>query len=176
MKTQLKAVCLVLSGVLAGYAQETRSTIFGRVLDPQTAAVAGASVVVTNIDTNAVTRLRSNETGYYEASLLLPGNYQVAAEMQGFKRTVRTGIVLSISSRVEIDLLLAVGETAETISVSAEAPLLETSSVSAGRIMENRGRLCLNHAQRLRRSCKGPTLGLDSVDTNNCKAWAFSLP
>src|SRR5687767_8653736 len=138
MKAQLKAACFIPSTVLAGYAQETRSTIFGRVLDPQTAAVVSASVVVTNTDTNGVTRLRSNETGYYEASLLLPGNYQVASEMQGFKKTVRTGIVLSISSRVEIDLLLAVGETAETISVTAEAPLLETSSVSAGRIMENR--------------------------------------
>ena len=123
MKTQFKAACLVLSGVLVAYAQETRSTIFGRVLDPQSAAVAGASVVVTNVDTNATTRLRTNETGYYEASLLLPGNYQVSSEMQGFKKTVRSGIVLSISSRVEIDLLLAVGETAETISVTAEAPL-----------------------------------------------------
>src|SRR5262245_13898315 len=109
MKAHWMAACLVLSGVLAGFAQATRSTIIGRVLDPQMATVASANVVVTNTDTNAVTRLRSNETGYYEANLLLPGNYQVVAEMQGFKKSVRTGIVLSISSRVEIDLLLAVG-------------------------------------------------------------------
>jgi carboxypeptidase family protein/TonB-dependent receptor-like protein len=132
------AACIVFLIVLSGHAQDTRSTIFGRVLDPQSAAVAGAGIVVTNMDTNAITRLRSNETGYYEASLLLPGNYQVSAEIQGFKKTLRSGIILSISSRVEIDLVLAVGETAETISVTAEAPLLETSSVSAGRIMENR--------------------------------------
>jgi hypothetical protein len=138
MKTQSKAACLILFLVLAGNAQETRSTIFGRVLDPQSAVVAGARIVVTNVDTNSATRLTTNDTGYYEASLLLPGNYQVSAEMEGFKKTLRSGIALSIGSRVEIDLLLAVGETAETISVTGEAPLLEVSSVSAGRAMENR--------------------------------------
>src|SRR5688572_12874261 len=138
MKTQVKAACFAFCLALAMSAQETRSTIFGRVLDSQSAAVAGASIVVTNTDTNAATRLSTNDTGYYEASLLLPGNYQVSAEMQGFKKTVRSGIALSISSRVEIDLLLAVGETAETITVTGEAPLLEVSGVSAGRVMENR--------------------------------------
>ncbi|MEX2261694.1 MAG: carboxypeptidase-like regulatory domain-containing protein [Bryobacteraceae bacterium] len=128
----------MLFAAASASAQETRSTIFGRVLDQQNAAVAGAAVVVTNVDTNATTRLRSNETGYYEANLLLPGNYHVTAEMLGFKKTVRSRIVLSISSRVEIEMLLTVGETAETISVTAEAPLLEASSVSAGRIMDNR--------------------------------------
>ena len=138
MKTQVKAACFAFCLAFAMSAQETRSTIFGRVLDSQSAAVAGANIVVTNTDTNAATRLSTNETGYYEASLLLPGHYQVSAEMQGFKKTVRSGIALSISSRVEIDLLLAVGETAETITVTGEAPLLEVSGVSAGRVMENR--------------------------------------
>ncbi|MFN7936376.1 MAG: carboxypeptidase-like regulatory domain-containing protein [Bryobacteraceae bacterium] len=134
----MKISCLALITALSLHAQETRSTIFGRVLDAQNAAVVAAEILVTNVDTNAVTRLRSNETGYYEANLLIPGNYQVTGEMQGFKKTVRSGIQLSISSRVEIDIQLAIGETADTVSVSAEAPLLEASSVSAGRIMENR--------------------------------------
>src|SRR5262249_33676938 len=69
---------------------------------------------------------------------LLPGNYQVLAEMQGFKKSIRSGIVLPVSTRSEIDLHLAIGEIAETVSVTAEAPLLDTSSISAGRVMENR--------------------------------------
>ncbi|MGH9722390.1 MAG: carboxypeptidase regulatory-like domain-containing protein [Bryobacteraceae bacterium] len=138
MKNQSRVACLALFAAASASAQETRSTIFGRVLDQQNAAVAGAGIVVTNVDTNVTTRLRSNDTGYYEANLLLPGNYQVTAELQGFKKTMRSGIALSISSRAEIDMLLTVGETAETISVTAEAPLLEASSVSAGRVMENR--------------------------------------
>jgi len=49
-----------------------RSVILGRVVDPQNASVAGATVVVTNTDTNTVMTLRTNDTGYYEANLLLP--------------------------------------------------------------------------------------------------------
>lgn len=135
MKHLLCALCLILCSVSA---QETRSTIFGRVLDPQNAVVAGAQISLTNVETNATTRLRTNDAGYYEANLLLPGNYTVSAEMQGFKKTVRGGVILSIASRVEIDLTLAIGETAETISVTAESPLLETSGMSAGRVMDNR--------------------------------------
>lgn len=66
-------------------AQETRSMIFGRMLDPQGSAVAGAAVSVTNTDTNVTLPLRTNDTGYYEANLLLPGSYQVTTEVAGFK-------------------------------------------------------------------------------------------
>src|SRR5262245_17873993 len=143
MKSPSKAVLIAALAAVSASAQETRSTIFGRVLDAQNAAVAEANIVVTNVDTNIATRLRSNETGYYEANLLLPGNYQVTADMPGFKKTIRSGLALSISTRAEVDLQLAVGETAETISVTGEAPLLETSNVSAGRVMENRSVLDL---------------------------------
>ncbi|MFN0103245.1 MAG: carboxypeptidase regulatory-like domain-containing protein [Bryobacteraceae bacterium] len=135
-------LALILAASIAA-AQETRGTIFGRVLDAQNAAVPSAAIVVTNVDTNVTVRLRTNDTGYYEANLLQAGNYQVSAEMQGFKKTVRSGVSLSISARAEIDLLLSVGETAETVSVTAEAPLLETSNISAGRVMENRSVLDL---------------------------------
>ena len=105
-------------------------------LDAQSAAVVGANRHNQRGDQRH--HARTNETGYYEANLLLPGKYQVSAEMQGFKKTVRSGIILPISTRAEIDLQLAVGETAETVSVTAEAPLLEVGSISAGRVMENR--------------------------------------
>ncbi len=138
MNKNFQVALVALFGAVLASAQETRGTIFGRVRDPQNSAVVAAGVTVTNIETNAVMRLRTNETGYYEANLLLAGNYTLTAEMQGFKKTVRSGIGLPISARMEIDLQLAVGETAETISVTAEAPLLDVSGISAGRVMENR--------------------------------------
>ncbi len=119
-------------------AQETRSMIFGRVLDPQSSAVPGAAVTVTNTETNVSMKLVANETGYYEATLLLPGNYQVTTEATGFKKLVRGGIVLPVSTRLEITLKLELGTVAETVSVTAEAPLLDTSTVSSGRVMDNR--------------------------------------
>lgn len=134
----MKAFVLALLAISIASAQETRSVLYGRVLDPQDAAVAGATVTVSNTETNASMKLVTNETGYYEANLLIAGNYRITAEMSGFKRTVRSGIVLPVSTRTEIDIRLTLGEVAETVSVSAEAPLLDTSTISAGRVMENR--------------------------------------
>jgi len=134
--------CLLAIAVCSP-AQETRSMIYGRVLDPQVTAVAGATVVVTNEDTNTSITLTTNETGYYEANLLLPGKYRITGEITGFKRTVRTGVILPVSTRSEINLQLELGAVSESISVTAEAPLLDTSTVSSGRIMDNRNVLSL---------------------------------
>jgi hypothetical protein len=136
--------CLIFTASLvtlacAGFAQETRSTIFGRVIDPQNAAVPGTVVMVTNTDTNTSMTLKSNETGYYEASLLLAGNYQVSAEAPGFKKSVRSGIALPVGTRAEIDMRLEIGAAADTVSVTAEAPLVDvTAAATAGRVMDNR--------------------------------------
>src|SRR5262245_7852188 len=80
-------------------AQEARGSIAGKVTDPQGAVIAGAAVTVTNTETNAITRTRSNDTGYFEATLLNPGQYSVAVETPGFKRSLRTGLDLSVAGR-----------------------------------------------------------------------------
>jgi hypothetical protein len=121
-----------------GYAQETRGMIHGRLMDPQASAVAGAQVTVRNTATNTTVRLSTNETGYYEASLLLPGEYTVEGEASGFKKSVRRGIVLSIGGRAEIDLQLELGSISESVSVTGEAPILDTSTASSGRVIERK--------------------------------------
>jgi hypothetical protein len=123
---------------VSAWSQDTRSTLAGRVLDPQGSAVVGAAVVVRNADTGVALAFRTNDTGYYEASLLIPGNYELTAEMSGFKKLLRRGVVLPVSSRLVVDLHLEVGGVTETISVTAEAPLLETSAVTSGRVLENK--------------------------------------
>src|SRR5688572_2689978 len=139
MKSRLmRTIFPVLLLSAAVFSQETRSVIFGRVTDPQDAAIAGATIVVTNADTNTVTRLVSNDTGYYEANLLLAGNYTVTAELSGFKKSVRSGVTLPVSTRSEVNIRLDVGDVSDSVSVTAEAPLIDTSSVSAGRVMDNR--------------------------------------
>src|SRR5580704_4114896 len=133
------ATPLAMLAAGAVFSQETRSVILGRVMDPQHSAVAGAAVIVTNIDTNTSTTLTTNDTGYYEANLLLAGNYRVSAQMAGFKKSIRSGIELSVGTRAEIDITLEIGETAENVSVTAEAPLVDpSSSADAGRVMDNR--------------------------------------
>ncbi len=123
---------------IAAVAQETRGTLHGRVLDPSGAAVAGIPVVVENVDMNTAAHLTTNQTGYYEATLLLPGSYRVSAEAAGFKKTVRSGLVLPMGASLDIDLVLEVGGVSETVSVTAQASVLETSAVSSGRVLENR--------------------------------------
>ncbi|HNY41380.1 MAG TPA: carboxypeptidase-like regulatory domain-containing protein, partial [Bryobacteraceae bacterium] len=120
------------------YAQEARGSIQGRVTDPTGAIVPNAAVTVTNTATNSVRRLVTNDTGYYEANLLEPSTYTVGVEAQGFKKVIRSGITLNVSARIEIDVALEIGGVAETVEVTGEAPLLETTSASGGRVLDNR--------------------------------------
>ena len=112
--------------------------LFGRVLDPQGSAIAGATVHVRNSETGVALVFKSNDAGYYEANLLLPGNYELTVESAGFKKLIRNGVTLPVSSRLEVALPLEVGGVSETVSVTAEAPLLETNAVSSGRVLDNK--------------------------------------
>jgi hypothetical protein len=122
----------------AVFAQETRGTINGHVLDEQGGAMPGVSVTVTNVDTNVSTTLTTNSTGYYQAQLLLPGNYRVSAELQGFKTSVRSGIILSVAQQSTVDVTLGVGAVSETVTVSGEAPILETGVLTTGQNLDRR--------------------------------------
>lgn len=118
--------------------QETRSVIFGIIIDPQNAAVPGATVSVVNRETGTTSKLTSNSTGYFEANLLMPGGYEVAVEAPGFKKVVRKDINLPVSWRQELNFTLEIGSLNDTVSVTGEAPLLETNSVSSGRMFDTR--------------------------------------
>ena len=78
---------------VAAAAQETRGNISGTVRD-NTGVVPGATLKVTNIDTKISQTLVTNGSGYFEAPLLNPGNYEVTVQMQGYKTAVQKGITL----------------------------------------------------------------------------------
>lgn len=134
----LSLVLLVLASS-ANFAQETRSTILGTVKDAAGAVVPGASIEVTNSDTNAKTRLSTNDKGYFEAPYLLPGNYTLTVVATGFKKYVQTGYVLTVNSRQNLDLTLEIGGTSETVTVTAtNAALLETTNGNGTASLEQR--------------------------------------
>ncbi len=126
--------------MLAGLsqAQDIRAKISGTVSDPQGAAIAGAAVEVTNTDTNVSTSLITNTSGFYEAPLLLPGPYKVTATSPGFKTTRRPNLVLTLGSDIKIDLQLEVGAVGDSVTVNAESPILDTSTVSTGKALTTR--------------------------------------
>ncbi len=132
----LVGVALSLTFGVCALAQDARGAIMGRVTDPQGAVIPNAKVAVTNTETNEVRRLVTNDTGYYEANFLEPSSYSITVEAAGFKKMVRSGVTVNVGGRAEINLTLDVGALAETVEVTADAPLLETTSASGGRVLD----------------------------------------
>jgi len=119
-------------------AQDTRGALSGTVTDAQGAVVTGAAVTVANTGTGTTTKLTTNASGYYEAPLLLAGEYQVTVESTGFKKMVRSGITVGIGDRLQVDIRLEVGGTTESVTVTSEAPMLDTNAVTTGRSITHR--------------------------------------
>ncbi len=129
-------VSLFVTGALAQ--QDTRGTIFGRVTDPSGGALVGASVQAVNSQTGVALEGRSNDAGNYSIPFLLPGTYDVTVQLTGFKSLERTGIQVRVADRVQVDLEMAVGEVSERVEVVASTPMLDTSTVSLGQVVDTK--------------------------------------
>ena len=134
----LVAGVLVLFAASATYAQEARGTITGKVHDANQAAVPGASVKITNTAMGVTQSLTTNEAGIFQAPYLIPGTYQITTEVSGFKKYIRDGLTLRVNDTLEIDITLEVGSVGESVTVSADAPLLDTASSSLGQVVDAR--------------------------------------
>jgi len=134
MRTMLVLVLSLLVGIPA-FAQETRSTISGTVRDAQ-GVIPGASVKVVNVGTGVTQQLTTNNSGYFEAPLLIAGTYEVLVEMTGFKTLRRTGVTLSSGQQLALPLALEIGTIAEEITVTGEAPLLEVVTLRQGLVLD----------------------------------------
>ena len=132
MRTRLWALFLTCAlAALPASAQETRGTLNGTVQDA-TGPIPGATVKVTNTETNQTQTLITNNSGYFEAPLLTAGQYRAVVEMPGFKTTTQSNITLAVSQQLTLKFVLEVGGVTENIEVRAETPLLDTTSVSSG--------------------------------------------
>jgi len=129
-------VCLALVAVSTGLAQEYRGTILGRVTDPSAAPIAGASVEVRNVETGVVTRSTSNEAGNYQVPFLLPGEYTVSVEHTGFKKLERQNVRVLTNQPVTVDLTLLLGTLTESVTVTEEVPLLNTTNADLGQVVD----------------------------------------
>ncbi|MCW5980288.1 MAG: TonB-dependent receptor [Bryobacteraceae bacterium] len=133
-----RLTCVFLLAALGAWAQQDRATLTGVVTDPTGAVIPDVKVTVTNTDTNAVYESATNETGQYRVPNLPVGSYRITFEMQGFKSTVREGVMLNVAQVARIDAQLQVGDTAESVEVTAEAPLLQTETPEVGTVLNNR--------------------------------------
>ncbi len=119
-------------------AQSELATLTGTVTDSSGGIIANADVAVTNHGTNISTTSRTNENGRYLALSLKPGVYSVSASAAGFKKYVNTGVTLQVNQTARLDIVLTIGEVTQEVTVSSEAPLLETETSSRGSVIDGR--------------------------------------
>jgi len=127
----------LLTALLPAAAQTTSGSIVGVVTDPTGAAVPGASVTVTNVDTGITTKTSTDSSGNYGVTPLPVGHYSVTVEAQGFKKSVNSGITLNVQDRIGVNVALEVGQLTETIEVQGAAPTLQTDTSYLGQVVES---------------------------------------
>ncbi|MEP7341997.1 MAG: carboxypeptidase-like regulatory domain-containing protein [Acidobacteriota bacterium] len=119
-------------------AQEFRGSIAGRVTEGSGAAVTNAQITVTNVATNASVNSTTKDSGEYQVLYLIPGNYTLSVEASGFKKSIRRNIEVRVGDKLELDVALEVGAVTDSVNITADAPLLETGSASAGQVIDQR--------------------------------------
>ncbi|HET8547282.1 MAG TPA: carboxypeptidase regulatory-like domain-containing protein, partial [Bryobacteraceae bacterium] len=153
-------------------AQVATQSIIGSVTDRTGATVPGAQVVITNVDTNLSRDAVTDEKGQYAIRLLPTGNYRVEITAQGFKKFVQTGVTLDIDRTARVDATLELGAITESISVTADAPLVNTTNATVGRTVENAEITNLPLVNRDVYQLLNLTPGVESSESGN----AFGFP
>ena len=133
----LLAAALLLATASIAAAQEFRATVRGQVLDSSKGALPGATVTITNTETNEVATATTNADGNFSVPFLRPGRYTLTAELSGFQKYTQAGLVLQVNETATINVQLGVGGVTEQVNVTAESPLLETSNANRGTVIDS---------------------------------------
>jgi len=123
-------------GVVYGQSQEGR--ILGTVTDQSGGLVKGARVTITNVDTGVARTLETNDAGDFVAPSLPPGPYKLVVEATGFKKVERDGIRLEVAKDIRLDLTMQPGSVTETVTVTEQVPLVETTNDTLGGTFANK--------------------------------------
>jgi hypothetical protein len=126
---------LVVSAALP--AQTTTGRILGTVQDQSGGVLPGATVTITDLQRGVTRTLTADAAGEYVAPDLIPGTYKLRAEARGFKAVERENILLEVAQDVRIDFSLPTGDATQTITVTEEVPLLNTTNATLGGTLSN---------------------------------------
>lgn len=121
--------------VLTASAQSFKATVVGQVSDANGAAVPNAAVTITQVATNQSQTVMSDSNGNFTISQLDPGNYSLKVEAASFKTLVQTNLVLETNQSARLNLKLDAGSVQETVTVLAEAPVINTETSSKGEVI-----------------------------------------
>src|ERR1700736_5851281 len=136
----IQALCLSIGMFLVCvplFSQGNQGRITGTVTDKSGGVVAGTTVTVKDVERGVTRTLTTGDSGEYNAPNLLPGTYAVRAEAKGFKVVERQNILLEVGKDVRMDLSLQPGEQSQTIMVTGEPPMVETTNATLGGTLSN---------------------------------------
>jgi hypothetical protein len=122
------ALFAILCAGVSAYAQSDRGTITGTVVDPSGAAVPKAKVTATNLDTGATQEAVTSDDGNYTLPELKAAPYNVTVEVQGFKATTQEGVQVAVQTTRRVDFTLEIGAVSETVTITDEAPVIQSES------------------------------------------------
>lgn len=119
-------------------AGQVTAAISGKVEDPSGAAIKGAAVAVTNLETGATRSVLADDSGSFRTLSLPVGPYQVKAEKTGFKTQIRKGIDLAVGQESVVNLRLAIGDVSQEVNVTEESPVVNTTTSSVSGLVGER--------------------------------------
>lgn len=134
-KLLVGAIALLVSASAFAQSSAINGSIEGLVKDNTGGVLPGVSVTLTNLDTGVVSNVVTNAKGVFRANLLQLGVYRVSAAIEGFKRVDRSGISLLAGQTAVVDFSLEVGSMQESVTVTADAPLVDTAKIEQGRTL-----------------------------------------
>jgi hypothetical protein len=120
----------------AAFAQTFQGTLRGRVVDPNGSATAGARLTLTDNGTQVARSTVTNDQGEYTFASVRPSTYVLAVEAAGFKKLEQHGLSIGTQAAVTLDLELELGQVSEEVTVTSEAPPLQTADASTGQLIE----------------------------------------
>jgi hypothetical protein len=158
------------------WGQDNRATLGGRVTDQQDAVVPGAQVVVTAQATQTQQKTTTNNVGEWKILFLNPGRYTISVKAEGFKVAERSNIDLQTGDIKQIDIPLALGATAETITVSTEVPLIDTTSATSGTVISTQEILEMPSFSRIPTLLATLSPGVIAQDQNQnvARMWSYN--
>ena len=130
-------LCFALLTGIVAYPQGNTGRILGVVTDQSGGNVANATVTITDVARGVSQTLTTDSDGAYVATNLLPGTYSVRVEYKGFKTFERKNILLEVGKDVRVDAVLQTGSTTETITITEDVPMVDTTSTTLGGTISN---------------------------------------
>ncbi|HXT31295.1 MAG TPA: carboxypeptidase-like regulatory domain-containing protein, partial [Vicinamibacterales bacterium] len=130
------AICAFAIMAAPAMAQQTTGSIQGRIIDAQKAAVPGVTVTAKSGATGFSRTEVTDAEGVYRLNALPVGTYDVHAELSGFQPYDRKSVVVNIGQTVDLNIDLNVAGVSESVKVTAELPLIQTSSSSVGGVVD----------------------------------------